>query len=418
MINVSLRNCIAPHFYEVHRDIKNHGHTEYVLSGGRGSTKSSFIGIEIILLMKKHPMMHVLVCRQVKDTLKDSVYAQIVWAIDTLKLSNEFVCKKSPLEIKYIPTGQTIYFRGADDPYKIKSIKAPFGYIGILWFEELDTFKGPEAIRSIEQSAMRGGDVYYEFKSFNPPQSNNNWANMYSLLPKENMLVHKSTYQTVPVEWLGTHFFEEAEFLREVNPHAYEHEYLGVPNGTGGMVFDYLELREIIDEEIENMDRLYAGVDWGFFPDYYAFILCYYNPAQEKIYILDEYCVHRSSNKNTAKWILDNHENDIRACQYGVICDSAETKSVADYVDLGIWNAKCAYKPPGSVEYGMKWLQRRTIVIDQKRTPLAYKEITEYEYERDKDGNVISGYPDKDNHCIDALRYSLSPVFMRRFSQA
>ena len=66
----------------------------------------------------------------------------------------------------------------------------------------------------------------------------------------------------------------------------------------------------------------------------------------------------------------------------------------------------------------MKWLQKRTIVIDQRRTPYALKEITQYEYDRDKDGNVISGYPDRDNHCIDALRYSLSPIFMRRFSQA
>jgi phage terminase large subunit len=70
------------------------------------------------------------------------------------------------------------------------------------------------------------------------------------------------------------------------------------------------------------------------------------------------------------------------------------------------------------VEYGFKWLQRRTLVIDQKRTPNAYKEIIGYEYERDRDGNVISGYPDKNDHAISALRYAYEPQFNRRGNTA
>jgi phage terminase large subunit len=256
------------------------------------------------------------------------------------------------------------------------------------------------------------------FESFNPPKTSSNWANKYVLVPKENRLIHHSTYKDVPAGWLGAPFLEEAEHLKEVNPNAYEHEYGGVANGNGGMVFEFLELREIADEEIADMDRLYAGVDWGWFPDYYAFVLCYYNKKSEKIYIVDEHCCHKTKNKATAEWILEHHAKDIKACQYGVMCDSAEPKSISDYKELGIYNVKKAYKPPGSVEYGMKWLQGRTIVIDQKRTPHAFKEITEYEYERDKDGEVISGYPDENNHCIDALRYSLSPLFMRNMTQA
>lgn len=416
MTDIRLSECIAPHFHELHRDIKKHCHTEYVLSGGRGSAKSSDIGIETILLLKQYPDIHALACRQVKDTLKDSVYAQLVWAIECLGVAGEFHCTRSPLEITYKPTGQKIYFRGADDPYKIKSIKTPFGYIGILWFEELDTFKGPDQIRNIEQSVMRGGDLFWEFKSFNPPQTINNWANEYVLEDKPGMLVHKSTYLTVPRDWLGAHFLEEAEHLKQTNPRAYEHEYLGVSNGTGGAVFEYLELREITDDEIAEMDRIYEGVDWGFYPDYYAFMRLYYSPAQEKVYLLDEHCVNKASNRETAQWIID--KGYVQDIQYGVMCDSAEPKSVADYRDLGIYNAMSVKKGPGSIEYSMKWLQRRTIVIDRNRTPRAYKEFTEYEYERDKDGNIISGYPDANNHCIDAVRYATSPLWKRRDSQA
>lgn len=415
MADIRLSECIAPHFHDLHRDIRKHRHTEYVLSGGRGSAKSSVVGIEIPILIKKNPLMHALACRQVKDTLKDSVYAQIVWAIDRLGLSAEFHCTKSPLEITYKPTGQKIYFRGADDPYKIKSIKAPFGYIGILWFEELDTFKGSEQVRNIEQSVMRGGNVFYEFKSFNPPQTVNNWANEYVLEEKKSKLVHKSNYLSVPRDWLGEYFLEEAEHLKAVNPRAYEHEYLGVANGTGGSIFEYLEIREITDEEIEQMDRIYQGVDWGFFPDPYAFVRTHYNPSQEKIYLIDEHGVNKASNRETAQWILDKgYVEDVE----DTMCDSAETKSVADYRDLGIWNARSVQKGPGSVEYSMKWLQKRTIVIDPRRTPKAYKEFKDYEYERDKNGDVISGYPDKNNHFIDATRYALARIWKRRQSQA
>jgi len=188
---------IADGFASVRRDMLNYRHTEYILPGGRGSTKSSFFSIEGIEILKNNPQMHWLVLRQVGNTLRDSVYNQIIWAIDTLGLNDEFEMKVSPLEITYKPTGQKIYFRGADDPMKIKSIKVPFGYIGILWFEELDQFKGAESVRSIEQSAIRGGDKAYILKSFNPPKTANNWANQYIKIPKDSRLVHHSTYKDV-----------------------------------------------------------------------------------------------------------------------------------------------------------------------------------------------------------------------------
>lgn len=405
-------------FHPAIRAIRNRQYLEYVFKGGRGSTKSTTTAMVIVELLRNHHNIHALVCRKVANTIKDSVYNKIKWAIGKQEFTEEFTASKSPFEITLKATGQKIYFRGADDPDKIKSINPEFGYIGILWYEELDQFSGDDEVRKIEQSAIRGGELAWIFKTFNPPKTANNWANECVMIPNKNTLVHSSTYLDVPPDWLGKPFLDQAEHLKEVNPEAYEHEYGGVPNGNGGNIFSYLEFRDISEEEISRMDRLYAGVDWGWYPDYYAFLLCHYNPKEEKIYLIDENCVYKTANKDTARWIIEKYGNVLNAMQYGVICDSAENKSIADYVDLGIWNAKAAYKPPGSVDYGMKWLQCRTIVIDRKRTPKACEEIVKYEYDRDKDGNIISGYPDRDNHCIDALRYSLSPVFMRRFSQA
>ena len=402
---------IAPTFTPVLFDIENREHSEYVFPGGRGSTKSTFVSLEIIDLLMKNEDMHACVMRQVADTLRGSVYQQILWSIDALGLSDEFHSTVSPMEITRIKTGQKIYFRGADDPDKIKSIKAPFGYIGILWFEELDKFTGPEAVRTIEQSVTRGGGLAFKFKSFNPPKSAQNWANKYIKIPRADRLVTESNYLNVPRKWLGKPFIDDAEFLKETNPEAYDNEYMGIANGSGGNVFENVVIREVTDEEIKEFDRLYRGVDWGWYPDPYAYNCMTYIASQHKLIIFDEYHCNKKSNKQTAEELKANHgvtENDL------ITCDSAEKKSTGDYRAYGLL-ARNAEKGPGSVDYSMKWLQSLSeIVIDNRRCPKTAEEFLNYAYERDKDGNIITGYPDKDNHHIDATRYAMNKVWKRR----
>lgn len=397
-------------FVDINRQIRPN--MEYVFEGGRGGLKSSFVSLKIIELIKNNPQMHACITRQVAGTLKDSVYAQMKWAIHELELDEEFNCKVSPLEIIYTKTGQVIYFRGLDDETKLKSIKPPFGYIGILWKEEKDQMKGDAQERSVNQSVLRGGNESYDFSSYNPPKSKSNWVHRIKLKPNPKRVIHHSCYTEAPPEWLGQKFIDDAEHLKEVNPEAYEHEYLGVANGDGGNVFEYIELREITDEEIARMDKIYQGVDWGWYPDPYAFIRIYYDAARETVYFISEIRENKKTNSYTAGLIKGCGYDD-----YAITCDSAEPKSVSDYRDEGL-PARGAEKGPGSVEYSMKWLQGKKLVMDPRRTPEACKEFTEYEYERDKDGNVISGYPDKNNHFIDATRYATEPIWKRRGSSA
>lgn len=405
-------DLVSDTFHPVIRKIRRRKVREVVLKGGRGSGKSTTVGFDIIEEMRNNKDLHACCIRKVANTLKDSVFAKIKWAIHRLGLDDEFEIKNSPLEITLKATGQKIYFRGADKPEKIKSITPEFGYIGILWFEELDQFAGPEEIRNITQSVIRGGDEAIIYKSFNPPKSTNNWANVYVQVPKDNMVVHESTYLDVPVEWLGEPFLEEADHLKKVNPEAYEHEYLGVPNGEGGAVFTQLELRDISDEEIEGFDRIFQGVDWGLAPDPYAFVRLHYDRERETIYFIDEYVVRGARNVQTAEVLQERGYGD-----FPITCDSAEKKSVLDYRDLG-FTAFPAKKGPGSVEYGMKWLAGRKIVIDARRTPVAAKEFTQYEFDRDKEGNLMTGYPDRDNHTIDATRYALEKYCNSRYENA
>lgn len=409
MSKIYLSRKIGPAFHAVAHDVFVHGHTHYDFSGGRGSLKSSTVSIlvPLLLMQRENKDCHALVLRKVGNTIRDSVYAQYIWAIGELGAADYWEAKVAPMELIYKPTGQKIMFRGADDPMKIKSIKVPFGYIAITHFEEKDQFAGRPEIRNILQSTMRGGPRYWNFESYNPPISRDNWANKDSLEERADRLCHKSTYLEAPPEWLGQQFLDEAEHLKETDERAYQHEYLGIPVGTGGNVFDNLELREITDDEIAHFDRIYQGVDWGWFPDPFAFIRLYYDRAREKIYLVDEIYQNKLTNEDSGRIIAQRGYKDTR-----IICDSAEPKSVADYRAMGL-PAQEAIKGPGSVEYGMKWLQRRKIVIDRRRTPNAYNEFVGYEYERNKDGDIISGYPDANNHLIDATRYALEPASRR-----
>lgn len=407
MSEIRLSEKIGPAFYDVAHDVFRHGHTHYDESGGRGSLKSSFISIVVPLLLIQNPGTHALVLRKVANTIRDSVYAQYIWAIGELGMAAFWDAKVSPMELIYKPTGQKIMFRGADDPMKIKSIKVPFGYIAVTHFEEKDQFAGRAEIRNILQSTMRGGTVFWNFESYNPPISRDNWANKDSLEERADRLCHKSTYLQAPPEWLGQQFIDEAEHLKAADERAYQHEYLGIPVGTGGNVFENLELREITDEEMSHFDQIYQGVDYGWFPDPFAFIRLHYDRARETIYLMDEIYQNKLTNEASGNIIIQRGYKDTY-----ITCDSAEPKSVADYRAMGL-PAKAAVKGPGSVDYGMKWLQRRKIVIDRHRTPNAYNEFVNYEYERNKDGDIISGYPDANNHLIDATRYALERISRR-----
>ncbi len=407
MKTVKLSNIIAPHFWELHRDIRRHGHTYYWLEGGRGSTKSSDISIEIPPLMIKNPECHAVVLRKVGNTIKNSVYPQMQWGIDALGLTDKFRFKTSPHEITYKKTGQKILFFGVDDPQKIKSIKLPFGYVGICWIEELDQFSGMEEIRNLNQSLLRGGPIFWEFCSFNPPKSQNNWVNEEKLFDDPDRLVHHSTYLGVPRKWLGERFFEDAEKLKIKNEMAYRHEYLGEVTGTGGAVFENVEDMAMSNELVGNFDRLYYGLDFGFAVDPLAYVAMYYDAKREDLYIFDEIYQQKLTNSQAAGRIAQRTGDRL------IIADSAEPKSIKEMKDYGL-HITGARKGPDSVEHGIKWLQDRAhIYIDKRRCPNTFREFISYEYERNREGQFISAYPDKNNHAIDAVRYGMGPAMPR-----
>ena len=420
--HVDIIDCMAPCYVPVHREVVDGTYTIFHLPGGRGSGKSSFISLEIIEGIMTDPAANGIVFRKTAATMRESVFSQIAWAIDTLGVNNLWRGNVSPMVYTYLPTGQQILFRGLDDAAKLKSIRPRQGIFKFVWFEEFSELNGPNQVRNVLQSVVRGGNDFRVFNSFNPPLSVNSWANKYILIPDDRATVFRTTYKDVPPEWLGEAFILEAERLQELNEQAYRHEYLGEAIGTGGEVFPNIEARTITDDDISQMQYFFAGVDWGFSVDPFVFIRCSYDRRTQTIFILDEIVKRGCSNSDAADMIkergydksIPNGYFDMLGGGYVqgrqlVICDSAEPKSVQDLQKQGIKAIECK-KYPGSVNYGIRWLQSKKIVIDPRRTPFAFREFTEYEYEQTRDGEFLASVPDKDNHTIDALRYALDQL--------
>lgn len=427
-LSIPLNDCIIPMYKPVLKDILAHKHTHYVFAGGRGSTKSSFVGEAIPLLLINNPTIHAVCFRKVGNTIQNSIYSQVVWGIYQLGLEGLFhIPKTYSTPIVYLPTGQNIYFMGLDDANKVKSIKPKFGYIGITWFEELDQFAGENELRKVTQSTMRGGDKFWDFRTFNPPISKNNWANEYTedceIYRPDDTLVIRNTYLDVPKDWLGEQFFVEADELKKINERAYIHEYLGQAIGTGGDVFsnaEDLDMEQMVDlgyEEVPmymTFDHIYNGLDWGFALDPTRFVKMHFDRTHLDLYIFDEYTTVKNRIQNIFEDLYEK-EKKVSKTEL-VIADSGGGGSfaIADFKAYGAY-IRQAVKGPDSVEYGIKWLQGlRHIYIDKRRCPETYKEFVNYEYEQDRDGNFISAYPDENNHSIDAVRYALEKYANRK----
>lgn len=408
--------------------ILDHKKERYTFTGGRASCKSSFISIVIVLLLLTHKDYNCIVIRKYANTLRRSVFEQIVWAIRLLRVEKYFTIPKSSttaLPIKLIHTDgteQTIYFSGSDDPEKLKSIKASYGYYAILWTEEKTEFK-EEELQNIRISALRGGSTFYIFESFNPPSARLHWCNLEAMQKDKLRLIIHTTYKDIPREWLGEAILHDIAQTKKTNERAYRNIYLGEATGSGSMVFENIEERAISKEEINAFDVIYSGIDWGYYPDCYHFSLCSYNDGV--LYIFFEFRLYKHSNieafNETVKAIdtfykeATGEEISNYFSTLPITADSSEPKSIADFKAYGA-NIRGAIKGVGSREASFKWLQGlNKIVIDGSRCSNTLREFMLYEYEIDKrTGEVITGYPDgQPDHAIDSIRYATERIWRR-----
>lgn len=406
---VRLADNIAEPFDEVHWAIKDRDYSEFWLKGGRGSTKSSFAALEIILGIMKDPDANGFVCRKVGDTIRNSVLETLLWAIEKLEVGHLFDHTRSPAEITYLSTGQKIIMKGLDDPLKIKSIKIKRGYFKFLWFEEGAEFS-PVEIRSVKQSVLRGGDVYVEFFSYNPPNDPAAWVNKEAARdPAETpqRLVHHSNYLEVPPEWLGKKFLADAAQLKKDDHTAWLHEYMGEAVGRAEQIIFHgkWEMKEF---DTPAGVRFHHGADWGFANDPTVLLRMFIE--DECLYIDREVFGYRVEIDETPQ-LFDKIPT---ARKWPIKADNARPETIS-YMRRKGFNISPAEKWPGCVEDRIAHLKGFRKIYVHPTCVHTAREFAVYSYKVDRvTQEVLPIIVDKDNHGIDSAGYGLDGYIQRR----
>lgn len=389
---MNLKKAIAPSFFEVHNAIKKGSFTHYYLKGGRGSCKSSFVSVEIILGIMKNNDANAVVLRRVASSLRDSVFQQLKWAADLLGVSHLFKTTYLPLEMVFLPTGQKILFRGADDVKKIKSTKVLTGYVRYVWFEECDEFKSHDDILSVNQSLLRGGEKFDVFYTYNPPKFKNHWIN--SVERDKDTLFHHSTYLGVPKEWLGQQFFVEATRLKDTDMERYRHQYLGEVLTPSEQIIKHFEIKD----HLPDTDIKFLGQDFGF---NHANAILEVGFTEDTVYIFKEHYVKGMDTQEIIKDAEGKFDKSII-----MWCDSAEPDRIKMWKKAG-YRATPVSKEPGSVSSQIDFLISHKIVVCSSCIN-TIEEMNSWCWMKDKITGECTDRPVPVNDdAMAALRYSI-----------
>lgn len=266
-ITINADNMICPHFDRV---LFSHCLNK-VLKGGRGSTKSSVISIQLVMDFLQDSQANVLIMRKVANTIELSVYEQIKWAIYMLHVDSLFEFKKSPYRIVDKRNGTAFYFSGVDDPQKLKSMIIAHGYVRYLWFEELAEFDSWQEVDMVRASFTRKqlppGAHVVTYYSYNPPKNPYEWINEW-VTQREGMpnwFVDHSTYKDVTLpNILSQDYIDEINTVKQNNYDYYRWMYLGEVIGLGTNIYNMDNFQAIdklpTDDYITNV---YYSVDTG-----------------------------------------------------------------------------------------------------------------------------------------------------------
>lgn len=380
-------------------------------AGAAKKTAGALASFDDLNILQKdcNPQAHVVYTRRYKVDLRSSVFNQFMKTVIRYHDLENWDFKQSPMCAVYKPTGQMVMFAGADKPISLKSFNVPFGYVKMLIHEECDEMAGVEQMDNIEDTFLRADTPALDIKIFNPPKSKNNFMNEYTeeCQNKPQTRICHSYYYNVPVKWLGKRFFERAEWFRIHKPLYYKNNYLGEVTGTGGGIFDNLEIRKISDEELMTFDLINHGLDFGYTHPQ-VFSQNYYDYETDTLYIFGEVYSKKCKNSTFARKIK-------KFMNVEIICDSARPDGIAEMQDWG-FNAIGAKKRWGSGkgrDYCWEWLQRcNKIVIDPERCPNTEKEFIKAEHEQLPDGSFSDAYPDLEEDTIMANIYALNRIIM------
>jgi phage terminase large subunit len=378
-----------------------------IFFGGSSSGKSVFLAQRCVKDLMAGGRNY-LIIRNVSDSIRDSVFKEIKKVISDWGLSDYFRIRETNMDVT-CKNGYQVLFKGLNDVERLKSITPEKGVITDIWVEEA-TETAENDIKQLLKR-LRGGDEETEKRvtlSFNPINKThwiykkyfNNYIEGQDYDTPELLIVHSTYKDNAFLTAQDIHGLEN-----EKDKYFYDVYTLGKWGVLGDLIFKNWSVIDIKHSQIfKTFDRFRHGLDFGYSNDPTAYNRMYYHSATKSLYIVDEVHKLAATNDVIAQEIKPFCGND------SVSCDSAEPKSIAELRKYGI-NATPALKGKDSITHGIQWLQQLKIYIDISCQETK-NEFEMYQWQKNKDGEVLNVPIDKFNHHIDSIRYATEDLSM------
>lgn len=235
---INIKDIISPSFWNIFNSKKPY----IILEGGRGSTKTSMCSLKLVYHCLSEEKCSAIVLRKYQNTLRNSVFKEIKKASSRLGLieNKDYIANVSPMKITFY-NGNSIYFAGTDDIEKLKGFIDETRPIKILWIEEASEFENEDDFQQTIATFSRGNNDYFiAIFSFNPPKNKYSFINEWEekMKARKDVLISHTDYRTVPSDWLGKMFIEEAERLKKYDEKRWKWIYLGEVIGIEGLIYN------------------------------------------------------------------------------------------------------------------------------------------------------------------------------------
>lgn len=422
-MKVNIQSNVNPHFKSVWTTSKPYN----VLKGGRNSFKSSVIALLLVYMMIPFLIAgkkgNVVVIRKVGNTIRDSVFLKIQWALNKFGLSGRFKATVSPFKIQDTVTGSCFYFYGQDDFQKLKS--NDIGNIIAVWYEEAAEFANKEDFDQSNVTFMRQKhpdvDFVKFFWSYNPPRNPYSWINEWAeeLKNNDSYLVHSSSYLDDELGFVTEQMLEDIERIKENDYDYYRYIYLGEPVGLGTNVYNMALFNEV--DKVPDNERVigqFFAVDSGHQQSATTCLHLVLTNANN-VYLIDTYYyspagkTHKKAPSTLSKELHDYLEAKARrfpnAPILNMTIDSAEGALRNQYYeDYGVrWHPVAKKKKIVMTEYVQSLLAEGRFFYLPTENNLKYfiEEHKKYQWEEKSIMNDDPKVIKEDDHTCDAFQY-------------
>ena len=426
---IKLSDLIISKYHSTFNDTK---YMHKIFTSGRAGTKSSRGAIKAVDKIVEDDNCSVVIMRKFHNKLKKTVYKECLRAITRLGLNKkDFKITVSPMEIKYLKNGNTIYFTGNDSIDDTKGMIDEDKPIKLVELDELTEFfdkgDGEDELTNIEATFVRGNnDEFCIEYYFNPPQNPKapimQWVE--KMVQRPDCIRIHTDYRDVPVNWLGKKLIQTAELLKKLDEKMYNWIWLGLCTGIEEVIYymfnEEKHIRDVTDEILKGIQWLFIGVDYGQMnaTTFQCFGLNYINKCVQGI---DEY--YHSGRESGRQKSPSEYANDFKifknrleeetSKQIKFVFIDPSAKGLAEEIkricpEVSILNAN------NTVLLGINRVQK---MMSFKRLFLSPKQkhlIEErYQYKWNEDlldkgrEEPIKEY----DHCCDAERYAIMGVW-------